>query len=218
MVSVIDYLLTNEKDQARLDSKDKCYGTALFYAIKFLHWEAAKYLIDRGSEVNIVTSRGNTPLIVSTLSPKGEAVTKLLLENRATVYSENNKGETPMLNSIRCGSVQMVKVLLQQKSKINHRNKNGVTPLMEATKHNNIKIMRILLDRKAALELVNKNNETLYSMRSRMIVVKLLSFLTEKGANLHHKNKNSHTPLTIAKAKTALNVMRYLEQNPSETV
>ena len=89
LVPVIDYLLTNEKDQARIDLKDKCDGTALFYAIKYQHFDAAIYLINKGSDCNIVTSKGNTPLIAATLTTKGETVTKLLLQKRVKIESEN---------------------------------------------------------------------------------------------------------------------------------
>jgi hypothetical protein len=57
--------------------------------------DIAKYLIERGADVNAVNRDGNTPLHVAAFLCRAEIV-QLLLEKGGSVSKKNMRGETPI--------------------------------------------------------------------------------------------------------------------------
>jgi serine/threonine protein kinase len=69
-------------------------------------------IIQRGGNVNIVNSHGETPLHVA-CTYKHTAIAKSLVQHGASVNAQNDHGETPLHLGARYGPEAIVKVLLQ---------------------------------------------------------------------------------------------------------
>jgi ankyrin repeat protein len=59
--------------------------------------EMTKFLIDKGSEINVIDTHGNTPLARAVFSSRGRGeVIKLLLDAGADKTKKNNHGISPL--------------------------------------------------------------------------------------------------------------------------
>jgi uncharacterized protein len=67
----------------------------LFWASRNGHVKVVSLLIAKGSQVNIATDQGSTPLSTA-CGFAHEEVVKLLIENGADVNTANNNGATPL--------------------------------------------------------------------------------------------------------------------------
>jgi hypothetical protein len=90
---IVKILLTyncNKNDQ------DMIGYTALHYACKAIETqEIAQLLIDNGSELNIQSERGDTPLHMATRTNKLELAKKLIIKG-ANTEIKNNRGKSPL--------------------------------------------------------------------------------------------------------------------------
>ena len=78
------------------NSRDTFGKTALFYAIENSNIENVKFLLSRGSSVNIQDMNGYTPLILASFFGE-KALVSLLLKNKANPNIKNNLGETALM-------------------------------------------------------------------------------------------------------------------------
>lgn len=81
-----------DQDKTLVNSQDEKGVTPLFKAVSNDHFEAAKYLLDKGADVNIKASDLNnvTPLIAAAFCGVSGRVITLLLEHGADPYVRDN--------------------------------------------------------------------------------------------------------------------------------
>jgi hypothetical protein len=93
-------------------------------------WEgnlkAVKQHIVAGSDLNIRTAAGTTPLERAVVADHAEAV-EVLIEAGADVNSRNNEGSTPLHTAAFLCRSDIVKILLNNGAEKNARNNAGVT-------------------------------------------------------------------------------------------
>lgn len=136
---------------AELEKEDMWHGTALTYAnnrsmiellisrgakihSKVLHGKPLSLDVIRcykehGIDMNVVDSRGRTPLMNACVYNDYEYV-RILMEYGASIHVSNSNGETPIMLAVMYGDWNMVEHLLKAGADINSRDINGMTPLV----------------------------------------------------------------------------------------
>lgn len=79
--------------------------------------EDLNYLLERGADVNVKPSNGETALSIAADKGNVECV-ELFLQQNTFVNIKNNKQETPLLVACRSGHLEVVRVLLGHGAKI----------------------------------------------------------------------------------------------------
>ena len=124
-----------------------------------LHWAAinnkialSKFLIEKGSDVNIAAEKGNpeglTPLILA-VSGRHTAISKLLLSNGADVNKPDKSGTTPLIYAASNDDTNSIAMLLAGGADINKTDKDGLTPLHTAVSYKAAHAVALLLKNKA---------------------------------------------------------------------
>ena len=91
---------------------------------------AVKYLVQFGAQVNMVDTKGASPLLLACKENHLDIV-GILLENAANINIETDQKETPLTVSCKCGHLQIVNALLSSipSPDLNKQNKDGKTAL-----------------------------------------------------------------------------------------
>jgi ankyrin repeat protein len=110
-------LLLNEG--AAIDYKDSIGGfTLLTNAIFYKNIESAKYLVEKGADVNLAAKNGISPLMMAIQNKDLEFV-KFLIEKGAEINARDVDDETPLQYAIYMETLEIVKYLIQKKANIN---------------------------------------------------------------------------------------------------
>ena len=161
---------------AKIESKNSEPGrlraTALMTACYGGHFDIAKFLIEKGANVNALATDNSTALIWSCSEGYYE-VAKLLIEHDADINAFNLEDESPITTAIEYSRVDIVKLLLESGVTINNKLENGDTILIHAIKSRNNDIVKLVLDHdlninerdqqgwNALMHSIAQNNDTL---------------------------------------------------------
>jgi len=162
--------------------------TPLELAIKHHKWEAAKFLVDNGAEINIADEYKNTPLIKAAKYSKDDLLLSLL-EKNANVNAQNTSGRTSLIEAVNGY----------------HTNTNVIPSLVDA-----------LLLHKANPNLADNEGNTalhhaVYTIgRQPQVIEKLI----KAQADPNIKNKEGNTPLMIAVARGDSDIVEELLKAP----
>jgi ankyrin repeat protein len=99
-----------DMDPALLKSREWDNATLLHDAVGHNQLEVAKYLLDKGADVNAVTADGLTPLHMAAQNGNINII-KLLLERGPRVNALDSKGWTPLDRAKKWGHPDAVKFL-----------------------------------------------------------------------------------------------------------
>lgn len=103
--------------------------TALHFAAWFGHYEVAKYLIMKGSNINAVSKNDSkvTPLHSAVAAGYGD-IASLLAERGADVNAKQGDGNTPLHVAVTNGHARIVQMLLEKGADPSVKNNLGKTP------------------------------------------------------------------------------------------
>lgn len=104
--------------------------------------EVAKFLIDKGSNINQKSSMG-TPLMAAVVKGNSEMVT-ILLNKKAAINETDENGVTALIYAIQFRNVEAVKLLLQNKADKTKIDKQGKTAFEYAVFSGNEEIINLL--------------------------------------------------------------------------
>jgi len=102
--------------------------TKLHQAARADHVERAQVLLADGTDIDVRTADGMTPLSVAAFHGM-DKVAALLIENGANVNSRNNAGLTPLHCAVMKGRQPIVQMLMDAGADVNARDIYGRTPL-----------------------------------------------------------------------------------------
>ncbi len=104
--------------------------------------EVAKFLIDKGSNINQKSSMG-TPLMAAVVKGNREMVT-ILLNNKADINETDENGVTALIYAVQFRNIEAVKALLQNKADKTKIDKQGKTAFEYAVFSGNEEIINVL--------------------------------------------------------------------------
>ncbi|CAL1535220.1 unnamed protein product, partial [Lymnaea stagnalis] len=98
---------------ANLEAKDERGNTALLNCIELSQNNMARFLLQKGANVNVTNCNGETPLILATYLPEMFEMVKLLLKQPAVkIEHRNTFGYTALMCAINATNILAMKLLI----------------------------------------------------------------------------------------------------------
>jgi ankyrin repeat protein/L-ascorbate metabolism protein UlaG (beta-lactamase superfamily) len=193
-----DFLLDNGEDINRRISG----GVTPVHSSYKLRPESLDYLIEKGADLTIVDSTGNTVLHAAAWSQDDELVAKLLT-NGADVNAVNDDGETALVNACWRDSIDVIEVLLEHGATVDAeecKNEGSCvtghrSPFLISVNRGKVDLVELFLNFTVEINQCDPNFERtplhLAAIRGQADIVKML---LEKGADVNAKDCFKKTP------------------------
>jgi ankyrin repeat protein len=189
------------------------HTTALGAAIENDRSEVAKFLIEKGANINALNGDGDTPLIRT--SGKGNlAIVKLLIEKGANVNYEGSFHHTALGAAIENDRSEVAKFLIEKGANINALNNSGDTPLIQAASKGNLPLVQLLIEKGADVNHKSNFHHTALTMSTENGHKDVVLFLLSKGATTTVKTNAGKQALDLARAKRHPEIVAILEKYP----
>ncbi len=213
---VVQFLL---KRNANANLSDEWGETPLMLALGNI--QIVKMLLGK-SNVNASDKQGNSVLMlalnrlknnVSTNPASNQpdhAVVHLLLEAGADVNTQNNYGDTPLMEAVRYADVDTVEKIILKGVDINAHNKKGYTALMEAAVYNRFNIVNLLMRHGADINAQNKAGNTALTEAAQRGQSQMAKLLIKKGADFTLKNNAGETAASLATKNNFIDTARQI--------
>jgi ankyrin repeat protein len=143
------------KDPSKLNATDRSNYTSLHWACMRAHWDVAKYLIEKGADLNVVGGDGGTQINWAVHHDKVDFI-KLMVEKGAKLNHRNQWGMTELHTAIWRGNIRVVEYLLDQGSDPNIKTKEGWTAMHYAYRSGHDNIIAML--KKRGISMTEKDN------------------------------------------------------------
>ncbi|PIO63785.1 ankyrin repeat protein [Teladorsagia circumcincta] len=176
----IDFF-TEAAPHTPVDQRDRAGHSALFYAVTYGHYEAAKHLLDHGASPNHQDNRLRTPSHCA--AAKGQMrMLKLLKQYNASFEIQNYRGDLPVHEAVQSRSKDVVEWLLAlQPSSINAASHEGRTCLHLAAAQGNLEMVVLLCTKGCFVDPLMLYKDNLYTpldlarRKNHQVVVDYLS-------------------------------------------
>ena len=197
----------------RVDVRDTRKETVLH---KVIDWcekgaiDAARFLLERGADINAKRDDLWTPLHLAFHAGKLEAA-RMLFEHNADVNARNDDGQVPLHLLSRWEPQQdegdgsdVAKQLLERGANVNEKDKDDATPLHLASYYKRPEIVRVLLDHGADIDFVNDQGKTALQIaivgndHSQGNGVDVARLLLAHGAEAHARDEYSISTSDLA--------------------
>ncbi|XP_072397236.1 uncharacterized protein [Diabrotica undecimpunctata] len=198
------------------------YGlNCLNYTIKNPIHEAAingnvlivEYLLENGTEVNIVGLGDRTPLHAAVEFCQ-QSVVELLLKNKADINAKDEMGCTPLHYAVIKENLPIIDMLIEYGADSHLRNRKRQSPLECATQSNCLNALRQLFKRGASFNCKRKFNcyQSLFLATQHGFLSVIIEFV-RRGVDINIHSTKGHTLLHAACQFGQIEVVRYLLQN-----
>lgn len=173
--------------------------------------DVAQYLINMGSDVNVLDKEGKSPLYYC----RSEEVAKMMVDAGADVNLPSILGKTPLHHvCISNAPPGAVKILLQSGARVNAEDMFGDTPFLyacgmayycidEEEFAQNLPKINMLLEYGADIHHISSKGENGLHLCSRYGAHEVVEILTKHDVEVNALNKKRQTPLTTACLSTA---------------
>ncbi|XP_024133227.1 ankyrin repeat and protein kinase domain-containing protein 1 [Oryzias melastigma] len=174
--------------------------------------ESVKHVLSLGAEVNSVTAKGYTPLIIAVLQ-RFHDIIPFLLEHGASVTQGDEDQWTALHFAAQNGDDRIVRILLDKGALPNAREKSGWIPLHLAAQNGHESVVRLLISRSSEEAIVEREEENgrtpihLAAFYGHLNIVKLL--LTLK-ADPNGTDSSLSTALHLSAERGHNRVVRHL--------
>ena len=211
---------------ANIDETDYFVGPALHFAVSDGDATIARYLIDRGADLESVGEvQGGRPAHIA--AEFGHtAMLRLLLDNGAAVDSRDAEGRTPLFRAAARGQIGTATLLLDRGADpAVAESTQGQMPLHRASDNGELEMVQLLLDRGAPADALDGSGFSPLMLAaqpqsfSNVGDGSLLEILVAHGADVERKNAFGQTPREYATMRSdgpwrqIAAVLEHLEQN-----
>lgn len=172
-----------EQNPTWLNKQDRWNGlTPLMEALmSTVGTRVAKFLIEKGADLNIVSKNGDTALL---LARHFETI-KLLVEKGVDVNVKNKQNETPLFKAIQREDAKSVKFLIENGANVNEE---GKAILLLPILRKKLDIVKLLVENGAKLETKSRDDMTALDYAVIYKEAEIAKYLLEKGAILSLKS------------------------------
>ncbi|XP_046581763.1 uncharacterized protein LOC124289201 [Haliotis rubra] len=164
--------------------------------------EVAKFLVERGANIDVRDKDGNTMLHVSAKSDGHPAFAKYLLEKGVDVNVRGAYNHTPVMSACRSGNTAAFDLYLAKGAQLHHRNNHGATclHLVCMVDTDNTYIVKELLDRDVDINAIDEYKKTPAMFAISKSNVTILRLLLARNASIiaYDKRGNRSTLLHYA--------------------
>jgi ankyrin repeat protein len=209
---LVEIKKVNLDEKYILPDGKKNNSTALLFAIKHNNFEIARYLMQKGANVNLENSNGVTPLIMAVMK-RNEDLAKFLFEyganiNAVTEPTKSTSGLSSLFLAIsKLLDEDFILYLVENGADVNLKitldGQSGWTPLLYAiNKKVSPKVIRALVNKGADLTISTTNGWSPLTLAvAKRLPKEDVMFIANKGADFYAKTKNGLNALKIAKDK-----------------
>jgi ankyrin repeat protein len=171
-------------------------------------------LVDKGSSVNVINSKGESPLIRLCRFPTDVSRwIRLMCEHKANVNAIEEKGIRPLYEACGLNAMENIKVLLEYNANVNAICTEARTPFVNAcVTGRNIQVVKYLLEQgkvKVNMDYAIDHITILHELCSdkEETPLDLCALLVEHDANVNTLDWMKRTPLHMACSTNNKNVM-----------
>ena len=159
--------------------------TPLQRAVYFNHSNIVRFLISKGSDVNLTTPDGETALHWS-LKCGHRELAKLLIRNNAVGDIQDQWGITPLQLTVENGYTEILRMLTERRMNLMVKEKHyGRTFLHLAAIHGHLDIVKMLIDQGLDVDAVDHDGNTPYYYSLKYGNKKIAQMLEERGDFKH---------------------------------
>jgi len=174
---MIEFLLSEGVDVN--DGKGKL--TALHNAAWYGKISTARFLIEKGADVNSLNANKSTPLHLA--SGMGhDKIAEILIDRGANINAVNKDGSTPIHYAAEKGMIKVVRLLLSRGADFDKKDGERNTPLHKAVGSGYTDIIMLLIERGSDVNIKNKKGETPLSRAKKLEFEDIVEILEEAGA------------------------------------
>jgi Notch-like protein len=190
---------------------DRTGETSLHLAARYSRSDAAKRLLEAGSDPNAQDSTGRTPLHAA-VAADAIGVFQILLRHRATkVNAQMHDGTTPLMLAVRLAVEGIVTELIGADADVNATDMNGKTALHWAAAVNNVDALVILLRRDAHKDAQDAQDQTPLFLAAREGSYEAVKILLEHNANRDIADHMDRQPRQVAHERMHHDIVNLLD-------
>uniref|UniRef100_A0A8D8YWX2 Ankyrin-1 n=1 Tax=Cacopsylla melanoneura TaxID=428564 RepID=A0A8D8YWX2_9HEMI len=167
------------------------------------HKELSKFLLEKGSLVNVDDSSTATPLHHAVRNGDIEMV-QLLIDRGADVNATDNQGSTPLHHAAHCKNLALCKLQLQHGATIDALNQANKTPLIIAIERNSTEIVDFLISQGAC------SQESLLHVAVNFCKEEMVFLILKQGPDVNGKDSKGRTPLYIGVERGKMTIIEIL--------
>jgi uncharacterized protein len=226
-------------EKGAINAQNHDGSTALHRAAEQWHWEVVQLLLEKGADVSLRTTKGETVLHKAFLAKDEVHVAglQLLFDKGIDANSRAKYGTTALHISSRRGQAAALGLLFDEGADINAKDDEGTTPLLAAIMWQCDEVLDILLERglrvdtealhpaaagtcvpillrllKGVAEINTKDERerTLLHRAASVGTCEAVELLLENGADVHTEDIMSETPLHKAVRRGCQGVVEIL--------
>jgi Notch-like protein len=192
---------------------DKTGESPLHLAARYARADAAKKLLEAGSDANAQDNTGRSPLHAA-VAADAQGVFHILLKNRATnLNAKTCDGTTPLILAARLAIEGMVEQLIEADADINLADEYGKTALHWAAAVNNVEAVNVLLANGANRDAQDTKDETPLFLAAKEGSYQACRALLDHCANRDIQDHMDRLPIHIANEKMHQDIVTLLEEH-----
>ncbi|KAA3674017.1 transient receptor potential cation channel subfamily A member 1 [Paragonimus westermani] len=207
---VVERLLNSGADVNHCDIE---VMSPLLLAAKKGHVDICQMLVERGAELIQLNDEMESCLMLAVLGKHNDVVEFVLqCDNSETLLElADHRGDSPLHEAVRLGSIQMTKMLISQGARVLAKNVQEHTALHVAAIHGRFGIIQLLLDHTPiiAYERDVDGNFAVH-LAAKHGNLHVLRRLLSAAPQLNETNSAGRTPLCFAAENNRLDCVRYL--------
>nr|WP_223158783.1 ankyrin repeat domain-containing protein [Wolbachia endosymbiont of Pentalonia nigronervosa] len=207
--------------------------TPLHYTAWKGHVNTAKFLVERGANINAKDNISNTPIILGAWHGQLDIVTYFISDENVNVNTRDGKGNdgrTILHYAAQNDKLEVVKFLVEKGADINAiATGNGWTPLHYASWNGHMDVVKYLVEKGSNVNAQTNNGDTALDLALSIQVknflrqpqldlinatkqgnLNLVKEYVNKGVSLDARDDDSYTPLHWAARNSYLDVVKYL--------
>ena len=203
-LTIGDVPVINIEDREELND----INSVLIIAVAAECFNAVKFLVSAGANVNYRAKNGSTPLVVASLILSRE-ISELLCKAKADLNLPDARGLTPLMWACARCDAHLIKQLLQSGANPNIETSKGQTALLSIEfddKH--LEIVRLLLEAGAAINHQDEDGWSALMMACRDGCSEIVDILLQYNANIE---------LTLVRGTTAL-MITCMNDGPTQQI
>lgn len=191
----------------------------LHFTVESGDLESVKHVLSLGAEVNCVTAKGYSPLIIAVLH-RFHDIISLLLDHGAAATQGDNDNWTPLHFSAQNGDNRAVRLLMDRGALAGAQENAGWTPLHLACQNGHETVVRLLilhLSGDNVIQQKESQGRTPLHLASTYGHLEIVQLLLSKGSDPNATNMSLATALHLSAERGHNRVVRKLLKSGADT-